>query len=292
MIGSRYVDVTTYGRLAYRFFYEYGPRRARGQGLPYLALAVADESELGATAGLLTVEPRIASAIQRELGTTALLYRRVNSSDLSYLGLARLAALRAPSADSRQCELEALRWFSNPVPGAGEGAAPGARRSISLSAERFAEVLDAAGVSSLGGLSEATDVALAGGTQPEDYLRLNNEVMRRWGYRCAVTDVQFAAISGLHPQLRLVAIRPRALGGPLDVRNFLPMVEIAEHAWVTGAISVAPAFDIVAVLNRLPAELLEAMSPDGKLIVPENRDEWPDAGCLAFHRTRIFAGRS
>lgn len=260
--------------------------------MPYLALAVADESELGATAGLLTIQPRIASAIQRDLGTRVLLYRRVNPTDLSYFGWARLAALRAPKAGARQCELDGLRWFNSPVPGDGEGAAPGARRSINLSAERFTEVLDAAGVvPAAGGLSEAADVALAGGIRPEEFLYVHNEVMRRWGYRCAVTDLQFPAMSGLHPELRLVAIRPRALGGPLDVGNFLPMVEIAEHAWVTGAISVGPELDFVAVQNRLPAELLEAMPPDGKLIVPDNRNEWPDADCLAFHRTRIFAVR-
>lgn len=263
----------------------------RGRGLPYLALAVADEFELGAEAGLLTIEPRIASAVQRELGTTVLLYRRVGSTDVSYLAWARLAALRAPEAGGRQCQLEALGWFDNPVPGAGEGAAPGARRSLSLSAERFGEVLDAAGGPRAGGLSEVANLVFGGATRPEDYLRIHNEVMRRWGFRCAVTDVQFAAGRGLHPDLRLVAIRPRELGGPLDVRNFLPMVEMAEHAWVTGAISVGPEFDFVAVQNRLAAELLEAMPPSGKLIVPDNPDEWPDADCLAFHRTRLFAVR-
>jgi hypothetical protein len=66
------------------------------------------------------------------------------------------------------------------------------------------------------------------------------------------------------------------------------MVELAERAWVTGVISVGPAFDFLAVQNRLNPNLLEAMPQSGKLIVPGDPAEWPDAECLAFHRTRIF----
>lgn len=257
--------------------------------MPYLALAVADETELGATAGWLTIEPRIASTVQRELGTTALLYRRIGAAGLSYFASARLAAVRAPQAGGRQCELEALRWFPAPIADAGEGTAPGARRSLTLRAARFAEVLEAAGLTDTGELSEAAAGASFGdATTPEDYLRIYTEVMRRWGHRCAVTDVQFASSEGLHPSLRLVPIRPRALGGPLRPGNFLPMVELAERAWVTGVIGVGPQRDFLAVQNRLDPDLLEAMPQDGKLIVPDDPAEWPDAECLAFHRTRIF----
>jgi hypothetical protein len=261
----------------------------RGQGVPYVALAVVDDAGLGPTGGRVGVELRIAPALQRELGNEVLLYRP-GTAEVSFFAQARLSGLHAPRVGSRECDLEDLTWFPTPVAGPTEAVMPGVRRMLNLGQARFVQILAAARRGAADAAEEATVVPALDAPVPiEQFLRVHNEVMARWQYRCAVTDVQFAPSEGLHPHLRLVAIRPRRLGGPLSSENFLPMVELAEHAWVTGVISAGPALDLLVVPNRLDPSLLEAMPPDGKLIVPEDPASRPNPAHLAFHRTRIFA---
>jgi len=159
---------------------------------------------------------------------------------------------------------------------------------LTLSDERYAEIIAAAtpGAPATAEAAEAHFSFEAEHAPMDAYLAVRAEVLRRWNYCCAITDTQFA--EGLAPELRLVPIRPREMGGPLHASNYLPMVELAERAWLTGGISATDDLEIVAVMDRLDPDLLAAMPPNGRLVVPADAALRPDIGHLAYHRSYIF----
>lgn len=67
------------------------------------------------------------------------------------------------------------------------------------------------------------------------------------------------------------------------------MVESAERAWQTGAISVTSFGAFIVILDRLDDEVRRSMLK--KLIVPGNQADWPDKDELAWHFANVF-GRS
>jgi hypothetical protein len=258
--------------------------------LPYLALAVTDDTELGTLTGRVPIETRIASAVQRDLGSRALLYRRSGDGRLDYFASARLAAISAPESGGRQCEVEALVWFEAPVSDDSEADNPAARRMLTLGVERFAQVLDHGGGTHAAGeaLAEAGSLVFTR-RLPEGFASiLRDEISGRWGYRCAITRRQFDPDAADHPELRIVAIRPLEAGGPIGPANFLPMVESAERAWRRGAIAVAPNWELLGNFDLLDDELCEALRDSRKLLLPKRPDHLPNRTLLAWHRVNLF----
>lgn len=252
-----------------------------------LALAVDDDAQLGFDRAVLFVDARTATAAARRLGEMALLYRR-EAQGLRFFARGRINAIEEPENGRYGCRLKALVRFTVPVDGSTEAKVPGVRRMLTLPEERYVEVLEigTAGIRPIPGDREAKPSFEAERAPLDAYLAVRAEVLRRWNYCCAITDMQFAA--GEAPELRLVPIRPREMGGPLHASNYLPMVELAERAWLTGGLSVTEDLEFVAVMDRLDPDLLEAMPPDGKLVVPNDPALRPDAEHLAYHRTYVF----
>jgi hypothetical protein len=236
---------------------------------------------------VVLVDERTALAASRRLGETALLYRR-DGQGLRFFARGRINAIEEPEGDRFGCRIKALARFDIPVDGAAEARAPGVRRMLTLTEERYAEIVEAgmAVADAALGAAEAVSSFDAERAPVDAYLAVRAEVLRRWNYCCAITDMQFAR--GEAPELRLVPIRPREQGGPLHASNYLPMVEIAERAWLTGSIAVTDDLEFVAVMDRLDPDLLAAMPPDGKLLVPADPALRPDAEHLAYHRTYVF----
>jgi hypothetical protein len=114
----------------------------------------------------------------------------------------------------------------------------------------------------------------------ETRISIKRQVLRNWGERCAIT--------GQRDGLDMVAIRPREAGGQLHVRNYLPMIPTAAHAWEHGVISVGPSGNIVVVENQLGADLLERMDRSGRLLLPSDPDLHPDPSDLAFHLYNVL----
>lgn len=252
-----------------------------------LALAVDDDAQLGFDRAVLFVDARTALTAARSLGETVLLYRR-DGEELRFFARGRINAVEEPENGRFGCRIKALTRFLVPVDGAVEARAPGVRRMLTLTDERHAAILKTgmpAG-EALVGAAEANASFQVERAPVDAYLAIRAEVLRRWNYCCAVTDMQFA--QGEAPELRLVPIRPREMGGPLHAGNYLPMIELAERAWLTGGLSVTEDLEFVAVMDRLDANLLEAMPADGKLIVPAEPALQPDAEHLAYHRTYVF----
>lgn len=265
----------------------------RGPFLARLAVAVDDDGQVDDDAIVLRADDRLSQALFKSRRERVLFYRLVPKTLLMFFGLGSVAGYTASRSDQAIWRFDGLRRFANPVVSDAELGAQGVRRMLALAAERFKEICDSGegGASARGGASEA-GATYEPPPQPPDlgtYAAVHDEVLRRWNSRCAITGRQFAPGSRPHPHLQLVAIRPRQLGGPLHVQNYLPMIESARQAWLDGTIAVGVHLEFLAVLDRLPPELLEAMRPEGRLLVPEDPALWPNPEHLAFHRHHIFA---
>lgn len=255
-----------------------------------LALAVGEGSELGESRALLGVDQRVSRQAFSNLGEQVLVYEFADKVLLDFVGSGTVAGVSLTSDGFRLVTVDPYAPFAKPVFGDAELAAPGARRMLRLGEDRYEEILELAKVSDLAGASEAP-ARIYDSPSLETYLSIHDQVLRAWGYRCAITGRQFQPGARPHPSLRVVAIRPRELGGPLHVKNYMPMVEFAERAWLTGTIAVTSLGSFVAILDRLDPDLLEAMPKSGNLVMPENDTDWPDTTLLAWHFHNVF-GRS
>lgn len=253
-----------------------------------LALAIGEGSELGESRALIGVDKRASREAFANLGERVLVYQFADKVLLDFVGSGIVTGVNLTSDGFRLAAVDPYTPFATPIFGDPELAAPGARRTLRLDEDRYEQIMELAKVSALAGAAEAP-ARLYDSPSLETYLAIHDQVLRAWNYRCAVTGQQFSPGGRPHPQLRVVAIRPREFGGPLHVKNYLPMVEPAERAWQIGAIAVTSFGAFMAIFDRLDGELRRSVQ--GKLTMPENPADWPDSGELAWHFAHTF-GRS
>jgi hypothetical protein len=264
-----------------------------GATVAKLALAVGDERQLGAGRAGFRITRRAAQIAHKAFGELIIVYHR-SPDALLFVGSGRAVGLDYEGPEHDTLRLDDYRAFSMPVMSGRESEAhdPGVRRSILLEQARFDEILGLAAGAEMNAqaLAEAA-VAFEDDRQAglDAYLKLHDRVLQRWGYRCAFTGAQFEpSLVRPHPGLRVVAIRPRELGGPLHVRNFLPMTPEVEQAWLHGHITLGPSCGFVVSERLIDPELHERLSPIGKLDLPAEPSRWPDAELVAYHRLHIF----
>ncbi|WP_417309385.1 hypothetical protein [Devosia sp.] len=251
-----------------------------------LALAVEQENWIGAGQVSVPIDRRTQSSAARQLANSVLLYRRLDTAGIIYVGEGRVAALHAHDDDHVEVVLNPYRAFDDEILAGSEAGGPGARRSIELTNAEYARIVSAAPLSGSEGALEDAVAHSDGGLSA--YTTLHDEVLRRWDYRCAITELSFAREGRPHPNLRIVAIRPREWGGPLDPANYLPLVPLAEQAWRNGVISLTDSFEIVTVLSQLGDDLREALPQSRCLLLPEDSAFWPAVEHVSFHRLHVF----
>lgn len=258
-----------------------------------LALAVGDETRLGPDRVNFRITSRAGQLAHQAFGETIIVYRRAPDLVL-FVGSGRVLGLdfEAPGFDAMR--LGDYRAFAASVPSIADGEArdPGVRRSLSLDEARFEEILQLATVADISAqaLAEAQAVfAHDRQTELDAYLKLHDRVLQRWNHRCVFTGAQFEpSATRPHPKLRVVAIRPRELGGQLHVRNYLPMVPEVEHAWTHGHLTLGPSLGFQVSERLIDPELHEQLLPLGKLDLPGEPSLWPDRESVAYHRRNIF----
>jgi hypothetical protein len=249
-----------------------------------LALAAGETAQFHNGTVQLLLDRRTADAAARAGGQTVLLYRIVPKSLVTFLGQGRIARLEyRERAASIACRIEDYRAFAAPEVSSSEAAIPRARIMLPLSDERFAEIVDRSATSDTAQHAEEASAPFV-----STYLTVRDQVLRAWNYRCAVTGTRFAPTDA-PSRLEVIAIRPRAAGGPLHVQNCLPLVAMAASAWRQGWIAAGPGLDILAVQNRLDPDLLERMRPEGTLLVPDRPELAPDPEHVTYHREHVFA---
>lgn len=264
---------------------------SQGRRLAKLALAVDEATRLGPNRAVLPVVKRTGQAAYRQLGETVLIYRTVVDTMVLYLGRGRLVGVEHAEGGFQLLTLIGYEPFASPVPDDADARTPGVRRMLSLEAARFDEIV-AAGMAGPGSamLAEAATAFEHQRVSGLDtYMLLHDRVLERWKYRCVFTGAQYRPNGTRpHPHLKVVAIRARTLGGPLHVRNFLPMTAEAEKAWNAGHITLGPGFGFQVAKHRIDPEFEERLAPIGKLALPPELSHWPDVEQIAFHRDHIF----
>jgi hypothetical protein len=123
----------------------------------------------------------------------------------------------------------------------------------------------------------------------ETYALVHGQVAAAYGHRCAFTGQQGVVGVGPEPVLTIAVIRPRDLGGALHVTNFIALSDSAAAAFAAGHLTVGVAYELAADLSRIDPELLERLTPLGRMLLPEDRAFWPDPLALDFHRRMIFS---
>ncbi len=263
-----------------------------GGSLARLALAVEEETRLGPDTASFRITSRAGQLAHRAFGETVLVYRRADGV-LLYTGSGRVLGLDHMAAGTNGLRLGDYQVFSMPVPSDVELELrdPGVKRSLSLDEARFEDILRHA----MAGVS-AKELAEAQALFEQDreagidaYLKVHDRVLQWWGHRCALTGAQFEpSTTRPHPQLRVVAIRSREMGGPLHVRNYLPMVADAERAWIHGHITLGASFGLLVSERLIDPELHEKLLALGRLDLPGESSKWPDLQAVAWHRENIF----
>lgn len=125
----------------------------------------------------------------------------------------------------------------------------------------------------------------------DTHAAIHQQVLQAYDFRCALTGQKYEAThKGVHPDLRVVAIRPRAAGGPLHVSNFLCLSLDAERAFLLGHVVIGDDFAMVPDLSVMDPELAARLNPDG-LLLPRDPLYYPDGAQLAFHRHAMLARR-
>ncbi len=258
-----------------------------------LALAVGEETRLGPDRVTFRIRSRAAQLAHRAFGETILVYQQAPGL-VMFLGTGRVQGLDFEVAGYDGLRLGEYLAFAVPLPSDVEGEArdPGVRRSLSLDETRFADILrdgTAAG-SNAQALAEAAAVFEQDRQVGLDaYLKIHDRVLQRWKHTCAFTGRRFEpSTTRPHPELRVVAIRPRELGGALHVRNFLPMLPEIETAWTHGQLTLGPSFGFQVAERLIDPELRDRLLPLGRLDLPAEPSLWPDPESIGWHRTNIF----
>lgn len=254
-----------------------------------LAIAIAETARLGFGDADLPIDARTGEAVLRARRSPLLLYRAEPAFNV-FIATARVTAIEFDGAGApRLCRLGQLEPFRLPLVSDREAALPRRQRHLLLADARFAELLEEAG-----GTQPMAAEESAGAFELdrlEISQRIYAEVMRRWHYTCPFTGAVFEPVKGPHPQLGIVAIRPREAGGELHVDNYLPMARPVAEAWMDGRLTLGPDLAIWVDKHRIGRGLEELLIPTGRLLPPMPGSGQPDPANIAFHRQYVFGAR-
>lgn len=140
------------------------------------------------------------------------------------------------------------------------------------------------------GLGEAAQRGFDADYAGNAHTDLQALVLMSYRYRCALTAAQFARpVLHMHPDLDVVAIQPRAEGGPLAIANYLPMLTSLTGPFREGLIVISDDYRIMAPHpDLLDRDIVSALR--ASLVLPEDPLFRPAATHLAHHR-RFALGR-
>jgi len=140
------------------------------------------------------------------------------------------------------------------------------------------------------GLGEERQTGFSAAAPLEAYEAIYRLVLSAYGYRCALTGEKFLADVGLlHPHLVVEAIRPRDLGGPLQINNYIALEEHAAGAFRKGLILIDEDYSIsVPNPDALDRAVLVRLNEDRRLLVPAEGLFQPSPAHLAFRRQQLL----
>ena len=128
--------------------------------------------------------------------------------------------------------------------------------------------------------------------RPYRDVAFRRKVREAYGYRCAMSGLRLRNGGG-RPEVQAAHIRPVEHQGSDSVRNGLALSGTLHWMFDRGLISVADDCRTILVShNKVPGDVVgRLLSPDGRLIAPEDARDAPHPENLRWHRENVF-GRS
>jgi len=183
-------------------------------------------------------------------------------------GAQQLAVRRLPDAEFARIvacglppdliETEARR-YDPPVPGFDDGAAPFDRPVIDRLTSR-----------------------------PYRDVAFRRRVRAAYDHRCTMSGLSLRNGGG-RPEVQAAHIRPVDRQGSDSIRNGLALSGTLHWMFDRGLVSVAEDHTILVSRNKVPPAVVERLiAPEGRLILPRDRRDWPHPDNLRWHRENVF----
>lgn len=127
-------------------------------------------------------------------------------------------------------------------------------------------------------------------SRPYRDVAFRRKVREAYDFRCAMSGLRLRNGGG-RPEVNAAHIRPVERQGSDFVRNGLALSGTLHWMFDRGLISVAddPDYTILVSLNKVPREVADRLIvPSRRLVLPEDRRNWPHPDNLRWHRENIF----
>ena len=253
------------------------------------------EIRMRLSAGEFSFDRHLLSLMGQAIGDVVLFYEVTAFDKIVFIACAVLRGLDSLDGENEVfvARLADIKFFE--ISAASESSSASENASfMRLPKERFEEILTEVSGARLDGFSLPDQHAIIFERDVpslETYGAVYELALERANYTCAFTGQVFERFADIHPDLNVVAIRPLGDGGSLHTSNFLVLSNGVMEAFDRGHITVGDDHAVIANLTVVNLELLGTLNPSGRLILSSNRDFWPDADQLAYHRHHIFVGR-
>ena len=106
--------------------------------------------------------------------------------------------------------------------------------------------------------------------------------------QCAVTGLRLVNGGG-RPEVQAAHIKPVSCNGPDSVRNGLALSSTYHWMFDRGLISFADDYRIL-VGEKVPEQARRMLNENGRLILPDDKSQYPNPYYLQFHRSNVFKG--
>jgi putative restriction endonuclease len=125
-------------------------------------------------------------------------------------------------------------------------------------------------------------------SRPYRDVAFRRKVREAYDYRCAMSGLRLRNGGG-RPEVNAAHIIPVERQGSDAVHNGLALSGTLHWMFDRGLVSVADDWSILVSRNKVPGDVVDRLIvPDGRLVLPAERRNWPNRTSLRWHRENVF----
>jgi putative restriction endonuclease len=129
-------------------------------------------------------------------------------------------------------------------------------------------------------------------SRPYRDVAFRRKVREAYDYRCAMSGLRLRNGGG-RPEVNAAHIIPVERQGSDAVHNGLALSGTLHWMFDRGLVSVADDWSILVSRNKVPGDVVDRLIvPDGRLVLPAERRNWPNRTSLRWHRENVFGQMS
>jgi putative restriction endonuclease len=129
-------------------------------------------------------------------------------------------------------------------------------------------------------------------SRPYRDVAFRRKVREAYEYRCAMSGLRLRNGGG-RPEVNAAHIIPVERQGSDAVHNGLALSGTLHWMFDRGLVSVADDWSILVSRNKVPGDVVDRLIvPDGRLVLPAERRNWPNRTSLRWHRENVFGQMS